>query len=48
MKREYLEPGIEIVKFGTEDIMTTSAIEEWEEGGGNTSSGDDFGGDNWS
>lgn len=47
MKRKYFEPGIEIVKFGTEDIITTSGTEEWEEGpGGNN--GDDFGGDDFS
>ena len=33
MKRAFLEPGMEVIKFQDEDIVTTSAIEDNEHGG---------------
>ena len=28
-KKEYIPPVIEIIKFQTEDILTTSGVNEW-------------------
>ena len=33
MKRAFLEPGMEVIKFQDEDIITTSVIEDNEDGG---------------
>ena len=33
MKRAFLEPGMEVIKFQDEDIITTSVIEDNDVGG---------------